>query len=164
MGKRARQDSGPFASRINAADILSGDIDGPGSFIEGRIYAKNPGKNQYTVDVRPSSKDKAVYLDVFIADKLQRRLEELLVGDYLRILLRGAQLLPYPGAPLHLPVIVRFTEGITVLLMSRAGLQGEKEKILSVWPSLSEHSIFASAGYNHLLVQRPVRPKRKSRN
>jgi hypothetical protein len=149
MGKRARQDSGPFASRITAANILNGDIDGPGSFIEGRIYSTNPGKNQYTVDVRPSSKAKAVYLVVFVADKLQRRLGELLVGDHLRILLRGAQLLPYSGASSHLPVIVRFTEGITVLLMSRAGLQGEKEKMLSVWPSLSEHSILASAGYNH---------------
>ena len=164
MGKRARQDSaGPFLSRIYAADILRGDIESPGTFIEGRIYSTNPRKNQYTIDVRPNSKAKAVYLDVFIEDKLQRRLGELIVGDSLRILLQGAQLLPYPGASSHLPIILRFREGMTVLLMSRGGVQGEKEKLLSVWPGSSEHFILASAGYNHLLVQKLVRPKRESR-
>jgi hypothetical protein len=148
MGKRVRQDSAePFLSHINAANILNGEIDSPGSYVEGRIYSTNPGKNQFTIDVLPNSKAKAVYLDVFIADKLQRRLGELIVGDHLRILLRGAQLLPYPGAHSHLPVIIRFTEGITVLLVSRAGPQGEKEKLLSVWPSLSKYSILSSAVY-----------------
>jgi len=150
MGKRARQDSaGPFLSRIYAADILRGDIESPGSFIEGRIYSKNPRNNQYIIDVRPpNSKAKAVYLDIFIADKLQRRLGELSVGDHLRILLEGAQLLPYSGASSHLSVILRFNEGITVLLMPRASLQGEKEKLFSVWPGLSEHSNNVSAGYS----------------
>ena len=145
MGKRVHQDSTPFLSHINAANILNGDIDSPGSYIEGRICSTNPVKKQFTIDVRPNSKSKAVYLDVFIVDRLQRRLGELYVGDNLRILLRGAQLLPYSGASSHLPVIVRFTEGITVLLVSRVGPQKEKDKLLSVWPSLSEYSIFSSA-------------------
>jgi hypothetical protein len=145
MGKRVRQDSTPFLSHINAANILNGDIDSPGSYIEGRISSTNTAKHQFIIDVRPNSKSKAVYLDVFIADKLQRRLGEFSVGDHLRILLRGAQLLPYSGASLHLPAIVRFTEGITVLLVSRAGPQGGKEKLLSVWPGLSEYSILSSA-------------------
>jgi hypothetical protein len=164
MGKRARQDPGLFLSRIYAPDILRGNIDIPGCYIEGRIYATNPRKDQFTIDVRPSPKAKAVYLDVFIEDKLQRRLGELPVGDYLRILLQGAQLLPYSGASSHLSTILRFREGITVLLMSRAGPQGEKEKLLSVWPASSEHSILVSAGYNHLLVQRPARRKGESRH
>jgi len=165
MSKRARQDSAePFLSRSNAADILSGRIERPGSFIEGRIYSTNPRKNQYTIDVRPNLKAKAVYLDVAIEDKLQRRLGELLVGDHLRILLQGAHILPYSGPPMHLPAILRYGEGITLLLMSRAGLQDEKEKLLSVWPNLSEHFILASAGYNHLLVQRPVKLKGESKH
>jgi hypothetical protein len=164
MGKRARQDAGPFLSRIFAEDILRGNVESPGSFIEGRIYATNTRKNQYTIDIRPNSKARAIYLDVFIEDKLQRRLGELPVGDHLRILLQGAQLLPYSGASSHLSTILRFREGITLLLMSRTGLQGEKEKLLSIWPVSSEHSILVSAGYNQLLVQRPVRPKRESRH
>jgi hypothetical protein len=165
MSKRARQDSaGPFLSRLNAGDILSGDIERPGSFIEGRIYSTNPTNNQYTIDIRPNSKAKAIYLDVVIEDKLQRKLGELLVGDHLRILLQGAQILPYSNSPTHLPAIFRYREGITVLLMSRAGLQGEKEKTLSVWPNPSEHSILASVGYNHLFLQRLVKPKRESRH
>ncbi len=163
MVKRARQDSaGPFLSCMNAANILDGDIHRPGAFIEGRIYSTNPRKNQYTIDIRPNSKAKAVHLDVFIEDKLQRRLGELLVGDHLRILLQGAYILPYSGSPMHLPAVLRFKEGVTILVMSRAGLQGEKEKLLSVLPSSSEHSILASVSYNHLLVQRPVKPKRES--
>ena len=166
MGKRARQDpAGPFLSRITTADILRGDIHDQGSYIEGRIHAKNPRNNQYSIDVRPPNvKAKPVYLDVFIAEKLQKRLGELSVGDHLRILLEGAQLLPFTGASSHLSVTLRFNEGITVLLMSRAGLQGEKETLFSVWPGLSEHFILSSAGYNHLLVQRQVRPRRKSRD
>jgi hypothetical protein len=153
MGKRVHQDSTPFLSHINAANILNGNVHSHGSYIEGRIYSKNPAKHQFIIDVRPNSKSKAVYLDVFIADKLQRRLGELYVGDNLRILLRGAQLLPYSGASSHLPVIVRFTEGITVLLVSRVGPQKEKDKLLSVWPSLSEYSILPARLYsNHLLV------------
>jgi hypothetical protein len=163
MSKRARPDSaGPFLSRLNAGDILDGGIERPGGFIEGRIYSTNLRKNQYTIDVRPNLKAKAVYLDVAIEDKLQRRLGELLVGDHLRILLQGAHILPYSGPHSHLPAILRYREGITVLLISRAGPQGEKDKLLSVWPNPSEHSIFASARYNHLLVQRPVEPKRES--
>jgi len=165
MSKRARQDStGPFLSRLNAADIIDGEFERPGGFIEGRIYSMNPRKNQYTIDVRPNSKAKAVYLDVAIEDKVQRRLGELLVGDHLRILLLGAHVLPYSGSPAHIPAIIRYRESITVLLMSRAGLQGEKERLLSVWPNPSEHSILASAGYNHLLVQRLVKPKRESKH
>jgi hypothetical protein len=166
MGKRARQDSaGHFLSRINAADILKGDIGGQGSYIEGRIHAKSPRNNHYSIDVRPPNpKAKPVYLDVFIADKLQRRLEELSVGDHLRILLEGAQLLPYSGSSSHLSVTLRFNEGITVLLMSRAGLQGEKETLFSIWPGSSEYSILVSAGSNHLLAQRQVRPRKESRD
>ncbi|KAH9993825.1 hypothetical protein BJV77DRAFT_1067095 [Russula vinacea] len=98
MGKRARQDpAGPFLSRITTADILRGDIHDQGSYIEGRIHAKNPRNNQYSIDVRPLNvKAKPVYLDVFIAEKLQRRLGELSVGDHLRILLEGAQLYRLP--------------------------------------------------------------------
>lgn len=163
MTRRARQDcAGLFLSRLNAADILDGEIERPGGFIEGRIYSKNPRKNQYTIDLRPNSKAKAVYLVVAIEDKLERRLGELLVGDHLRILLQGAHILPYSDSPMHLPAILRYGEGITVLLTS-AGLQGEKEKLLSVWPNPSEHFVLASAGYNHLLVQGPVKPKRESR-
>lgn len=164
MSKRARQDSAePFLSRFDAADILDGEIERPGGFIEGRIYSINPRKNQYTFDVRPNPKAKAVYLDVVIEDSLQRRLGELLVGDHLRILLQGAHILPYHDSPMHLPVILRYREGITVLLMSRAGLQGENERLFSVWPNTSEHSVLANTGYNHLLVQRPVKPRRESR-
>ena len=152
MSKRARQDSaGPFLSRINAADIIHGETERPGGFIEGRIYSTNSRKNQYTIDIRPSSKARAVYLDVFIDDSLQRRLGELFVGDHLRILLQGALLLPYTGSPTHLPAILRYKEGITLLLVSRAGLRGEKEKLLSVWPKSCEYSILASVGYNPLV-------------
>jgi hypothetical protein len=155
MSKRAHQDSaGPFLSRLNAGDILSGEIERPGSFIEGRIFSTNSRKNQYTIDIRPNLKVKPIYLDVVIEDKLQRKLGELAVGDHLRILLQGANILPYSNAPTHVPVILRYREGITVLLVSRAGLQGEKEKLLSVWPNSSEHSILASVGYNHLLLHR----------
>ena len=162
MNKRAHQNSaGPFLSRLNVGDILSGEIERPGSFIEGRVYSTNPKKNQYTIDIRPNSKAKAIYLDVVIEDKLQKKLGELLVGDRLRILLQGAHILPYSNSHTHLPAILRYREGITVLLMSRAGLQGEKEKMLSFWPNISKHSIFASVGYNHLLLQRLVKPKRK---
>jgi hypothetical protein len=149
MSKRARKDSaGPFLSCMNAGDIIHGETERPGGFIEGRIYSTNSRKNQYTIDIRPNSKAKAVYLDVFIDDSLQRRLGELFVGDHLRILLQGALLLPYTGSPTHLPVILRYKEGITLLLISRAGLRGEKEKLLSVWPKSCEHSILASVGYN----------------
>ena len=165
MSKRVRQDSaGPFLSRLNAADIRDGNIERPGGFIEGHIYSINPRENQYAIDIRPTSKAKPVYLDVFIKDKLQRRLGELLVGDHLRILLQGAHILPYSNSPTHLPVVLRYIEGITVLLISRPGLQGEREKLLSVWPNSpnpSEYSILVSAGYNHML-QRPVKPKRES--
>ena len=165
MSKRVRQDSaGPFLSRLNAAEILDGEIERPGGFIEGRIYSINPKNNHYTFDVRPNPKAKAAYLVVVIEDKLQRRLEELLVGDHLRILLQGAHILPYKGSPMHLPAILRYREGITVLLMSRAGLQGEKERLFSVWPNTSEYSVLANTSYNHLLVQRPVKPRRESRH
>lgn len=167
MGKRARHDSaGLFLSRLNAGDFVNGEINRPGGFIEGRIYSTNPNKNEYTIDIHPNlnSKAKAVYLDIVIEVKLQRQLGELLVGDHLQILLEGAGILPRPKTPTHLPVILRYREGITVLLVSRAGPQGEKKKLLSVWPNQSEHSILASVGYNHLLVQRPVNPKRESRH
>jgi hypothetical protein len=165
MNKRARQDSaGPFLSRLNAADVLNGDIERPGGFIEGRICSTIPKKNQYTIDIRPNLKAKPVYLDVVIEGKLQKRLGDLLVGDHLRILLQGAHILPYSDSPTHMGVILRYREGITVLLMSRAGLQGKKETLLSVWPNSSEYSILTSAGYNHLLLQRPVKPKRESRH
>ena len=145
MGKRTRQNyDRPFLSRLNAGDILSGEIHRSGSFIEGRIYSTNPSKNRYTIDIRPNSKAKAMYLDVVIEDKLQRKLGELVVGDHLRILLQGAHILSYSNSPTHLPAILRYIEGITVLLVSRAGLQGEKEKLLSVWPNQSEHSTFYS--------------------
>ncbi|KAH9020446.1 hypothetical protein EDB85DRAFT_2095013 [Lactarius pseudohatsudake] len=133
-GKRPRPDSaGLFLSRKSASDIANGDIDAPGSYIVGRIFSKNPAKNQYTVDIRRDSNAKAAYLDVVIEDKLQKRLE-LLVGDQLHILLKGAQLLPHSGPASHLPALLRFREGITILLVSRAGLQGEKEKLFNVWP------------------------------
>ena len=152
-GKRTHTDSaGPFLSRKYAADLLKGDVDSPGSFIEGRIFATNPGKNLYTVDVRLDLKAKAAYLDVAIEDKLQKSLE-LLVGDHLRISLRGAQLLPFSGAHSHVPVILRFREGITVLLVSRAGLQGEKDKLFHVWPSLSKQFYSSEHGLLiHLLA------------
>ena len=163
MNKRAHQDSaGLFLSRLNAEDIVGGEIERPGSFIEGRIHSTNPRKSLYTIDIRPNSKAKVVYLNVFIENKLQRRLGELLVGDHLRILLQGAHILPYSGSPAHLRVTLRYIEGTTILLMSRAGPQCEKEKLLSVWPNPSEYSILASAGYNHLLVQRPVKRKSES--
>lgn len=146
MGKRAHPDSaGPFTSRKYATDILRGDIHCPGGFIEGRIISTNPRKHQYTIDVRLDSKAKAAHLGLFIDNKLQKRLGELLVGDTLRILLRGAQILPYSGASSHAPVILRFIEGITVLLVSRAGLQGGKEKFFDVWPAPSKRSPFARA-------------------
>ncbi|KAH8986920.1 hypothetical protein EDB83DRAFT_1168118 [Lactarius deliciosus] len=133
-GKRPRTDSaGLFLSRKSASDIARGDIDAPGSYVVGRIFSKNPAKNQYTVDIRRDSKAKAAYLDVVIEDKLQKRFE-LLVGDQLHILLKGAQLLPHSGPASHLPALLRFREGITILLVSRAGLQGEKEKLFHVWP------------------------------
>jgi hypothetical protein len=141
MGKRTHTDStGPFQARKYAADLLRGDVDSPGSFIEGRVFSMNPRKNVYTLDIRLDSKAKAAYLDIYIEDKLQKRLGELLVGDHLQISLRGAQLLPFTGASSHLPVILRFREGITALLVSRAGLQAEKEKLFQVWPGSSEHS------------------------
>jgi hypothetical protein len=140
-GKRARTDStGPFRARKYAAHLLSGDVDSPGSFIEGRVFSTNPSKKMYTLDIRLDSKANVTYLNIAIEDKLQKRLGELLVGDHLKISLRGAQLLPFSSAPSHLPFILRFMEGITVLLVSRAGLQGEKEKLFQVWPGSSEHS------------------------
>jgi hypothetical protein len=48
-GKRPHPDSeGLFLSRKSASDIANGDIDAPGSYIVGRIFSKNPTKNQYT--------------------------------------------------------------------------------------------------------------------
>ncbi|KAI9446168.1 hypothetical protein H4582DRAFT_1904053 [Lactarius indigo] len=133
-GKRPHPDSaGLFLLRKSASDIAKGDIDAPGSYIVGRVFSKNPAKNQYVVDIRRDSNAKAVYLDVVIEDKLQKRFE-LLVGDHLHILLKGAQLLPHSGPASHLPALLRFREGITILLVSRAGLQGEKEKLFHVWP------------------------------
>lgn len=162
MRKRARQDSaGPFLSRLDVADILSGEIDHPGGFIEGRIYSTISRKNQYTIDIRTNLNGRPIHLDVVIEDKLLRKFGELLVGDYLRILLQGAHILPHSNSPTRLPVILRYMEGITVLLVSRAGPQGEKEKLLSVWPNSSEHSILASVGYNDLLLQSLVKPKRE---
>jgi hypothetical protein len=144
-GKRGRTDStGPFYARKHAADLLSGDVDDPGSFIEGRVFSTNPRKNLYTLDIRLDSRANATHLNVFIEEKLQKRLGELFVGDHLKISLRGAQLLPSPGSSLHVPVVLRFREGITVLLVSRAGLQGEKEKLFQVWPGPSEHFFFYS--------------------
>ena len=137
MDKRARPDSvGPFESRKYAADILRGNIDSPGSYIEGCIFSMNPRKNHYTVDIRLDSKAKTAYLNVFIEERLQKRLE-LNIGDHLRISLRGAQLLPYTGPPSHVPAILRFREGITIMLVSRPSLQGEKEKLFHVWPGSS---------------------------
>jgi hypothetical protein len=138
--KRPYQDpEGLFLSRKSASDIANGDIDAPGSYLAGRIFSKNPTKNQYTVDIRRDSSAKAAYLDVFIVDKLQKRLE-LLVGDHLHISLKGAQLLPHSGPASHLPALLRFREGITILLVSRAGLQGEKEKLFHVWPGSSTYT------------------------
>ncbi|KAI9511113.1 hypothetical protein F5148DRAFT_1173785 [Russula earlei] len=129
MVKRAHSNAtGPFLSRKFASDILRGDVNSPGSFIEGRIFSMNPRKNQFTLDAKPT------YLDIVIEDKIQKRLGELIVGDRLRILLQGAQILPYSGASMHVPAILRFREGITVLLVSRQGLQGEKEKFFRIWP------------------------------
>jgi hypothetical protein len=138
-GKRAPLDSArSFVSRKYAADIVRGDIDSPGSYIEGRIFSVNPRKNHYTVDIRLDSKAKAAYLDVFIEEKLHKKLE-LLVGDVVRIALQSVQLLPYTGPSSHVPALLRFREGITVLLVSRAGLQGEKEKLIHIWPGSSKH-------------------------
>ena len=139
MDKRVHPGSvGPFESRKYAADILKGDIEGPGSFIEGCIFSMNPRKNYYTVDICLDSKTKTAYLNIFIEEKLQKRLE-LNVGDYVRISLQGAQLLPCPGPPLHVPAVLRFREGITILLVSRPSLQGEKEKLFHIWPGSSRH-------------------------
>jgi hypothetical protein len=139
-GKRPHPDSeGLFLSRKGASDIANGDVDTPGSYIVGRIFSKNPTKNQYTIDIRRDSSAKPAYLDVVIEDKLQKRLE-LLVGDHLHISLKGAQLLPHSGPATHLPALLRFLEGITVLLVSRAGLQGEKGKLFHVWPISSAYS------------------------
>jgi hypothetical protein len=151
--KRAHPGStGPFLYRKHAADILRGDVDSPGSYIEGRIFSTNPRKNQYTIDIRKGSDAKATYLDVFLEDKLQKRLGELLVGDYLQILLQGAQVLPYSGASSHLRVVLRFREGITILLVSRAGLQGERGKLFQFWPGSSERLTLVGVGCNRLLV------------
>ena len=139
-GKRPLQDSeGLFLLRKTASDIVKGDIDTPGSYIVGRIFSRNPTKNQYTVDIRRDSSAKAAYLDVVIEDKLQKRLE-LLIGDHLHISLQGAQVLPYSGTASHLPILLRFREGITILLVSRAGLQGQKGKLFNIWPGSSTYS------------------------
>jgi hypothetical protein len=137
-GKRPQPESTkPFESRKYAADLLKFDIDIPGSFIEGSIFSISPRDNKYTVDIRRDSKAKAAYLDVYIDEKLKKRLE-ILINDRLRISLQGAQFLPHT-APSRLPVILRFREGITVLLVSRAGPQREKEKLFHIWPGQSEH-------------------------
>jgi hypothetical protein len=147
--KRPHTDSArPFVSRKHAKDLLEGEIDSPGSFVEGRVHLTNPRKNLYTVDIRPNSKAKPAFLDVIIEDKLHRRLGELVVGDHLRISLQGAQLLPLSAgasSDSHLPVTLRFVEGVTILLMSRAGPQGEKDKLFHIWPALSKHSILSRA-------------------
>ena len=138
--KRPHPDSaGLFLSRKSASDIANGDIDAFGSYIVGRIFSKNPARNQYTVDIRRDANAKAAYLDVVIEDKLQKRLE-LLVGDHLHISLKGAQLISHTGPASHLPVLLRFREGITILLAERAGLQGEKGKLFHVWPGSSTYS------------------------
>jgi len=156
-GKRLHTDhsAGLFVSRKYAADLLGGDIDSPGSFVEGHVLVTNPRKNLYTLDIRLDSKAKPVTLDVVIEDKLQRRMGELMVGDHLRISLPGAQLLPLsPGPSSHVPFKLRFVEGVTILLVSRAGPQGEKEKLFHVWPASSKHSIHSRASFNPLCRRR----------
>ena len=139
-GKRPHPDSERlFLSRKGASDIANADIEAPGSYISGKIFSKNPTKNQYTIDIRRDSSSKATYLDIVIEEKLQRRLE-LLVGDHLHISLKGAQLLPRSGPASHVPALLRFQEGITILIVSRAGLQGEKGKLFHVWPISSAYS------------------------
>lgn len=150
--KRPHTDSaGLFVSRKYATDLLRSDIDGAGSFVEGNVLLTNPRKNLYTIDIRLNSKAKPAHLDVVIEDKLQRRLGELIVGDRLRISLQGAQLLPFsPGGSSHVPVTLRFIEGVTILLVSRAGPQGEKEKLFHIWPGSSTHSILLRSSFNPL--------------
>ena len=154
--KRPHTDSaGPFVSRKYAKDILEGEIDGAGSFVEGHVHLTNPRKNLYTVDIRLNSKAKPTLLDVVIEDKLHRRLGELIVSDHLRISLQGAQLLPLSAgasSESHLPVTLRFVEGVTILLVSRAGPQGEKNKLFQIWPASSKHSIpFATRALTHFV-------------
>ncbi|KAH9980969.1 hypothetical protein BGW80DRAFT_301893 [Lactifluus volemus] len=48
--------------------------------------------------------------------------------------------MPRTGAPSHLQVMLRFREGITVLLVSRAGPQGEKGKLFHIWPGHNANS------------------------
>lgn len=140
-GKRPQPDSeGPFLSCKSAGDLIRGDINDPGSYVEGRIYSTNPSNNQYTVDIRGDSEPNAAYLDVVVEGKLQKRLE-LLVGDKLQISLNGAHLLPRSGPASRLPVVLRFREGITILLVSRAGPQGEKGKLFHIWPRSSTYSV-----------------------
>jgi len=156
-GKRLHTDqsAGLFVLRKYATDLLGGDIDGAGSFVEGHVLVTNPRKNLYTIDIRLDSKAKPVPLDVVIEDKLQRRMGELIVGDHLRISLQGAQLLPLsPGPSSHVPYKLRFIEGVTILLVSRAGPQGEKEKLFHVWPGSSEQSILFRARFNPLCRRR----------
>jgi hypothetical protein len=142
-GKRPHTDfAGPFISRKYAADLLRGDIDSAGSFVEGHVRSTNPRKNLYTVDIRLDAKAKPAPLDVVIEDKLQRRMGELIVGDHLRISLQGARLLPLSSdASSHVPIKLHFIEGVTILLVSRAGPQREKEKLFHIWPGSSKHSI-----------------------
>ena len=149
-GKRPHTDSaGPFISRKYAADLLGSDIDSAGSFVEGHVRSTNPRKNLYTVDIRLDAKAKPALLDVVIEDKLQRRMGELIVGDHLRISLQGARLLPFPSdASSHVPLRLHFIEGVTILLVSRAGPQGEKEKLFNIWPVSSTHSILLHASSN----------------
>jgi len=137
-GKRAHEESaGPFSARKYAKDIVNGDVEDPGSFIEGRVFSIDPRKSQYTLDVRLDSKASPAYLDVVIEPKLQKRLGEFFVGDHLRLLLQGAQILPHSNAPSHVRAILRFREGITALI-SRAGLQGEEKKFYQIWPETSK--------------------------
>ncbi len=139
-GKRPHPErDGLFLSRKYASDIIKGDIDIPGSYVVGYIFSTNPAKNRYTVDIRRHSNAKSAHLDVVIEDKLQKRLE-LLVGDQLHISLKGVELLPSSGPASHLPILLRFREGITVLLESRTGLQGEKGKLFHIWPGSSMYS------------------------
>ena len=161
--KRPYQDpEGLFLSRKSASDIVNGDIDSPGSYIAGRIFSKNSTKKQYTVDIRQESSPKAAYLDVVIEDKLQKRLE-LLVGDHLHISLKGAHLLPHSGPASHVPAVLRFREGITILLVSRAGLQGEKGKLFHVWPGSSTYTRPRSFKVNDLLLRVDANKAKKRR-
>ncbi len=156
--KRPHTDSaGPFVFRKYAKDLLEGEIDSAGSFVEGHVHLTNPRKNLYTIDIRLDSKAKPALLDVVIEDKLHRRLGELVVSDHLRISLQGAQLLPLSAgasSESHLPVTLRFVEGVTILLVSRAGPQGEKEKLFHIWPASSKHSILLRASFNPLCWRR----------